>query len=260
MKGKKMENKDLNFEINIEKLNEFFEYTKDAFAKKLIVNLKERLEKNNKISFIEVMDFNRIKEIVEKEKKRRDLIEKQKIPLKTYMYVFKISLTSGIWRVIEIKGDKLLSELDYLIQRAFDHEPGHLYEFRFGEYRFGPECDEWEEIFDELTNVKISSIVNSIGLKVNDKGKYIYDFGENIIHIIELVEIKEPKENQKYPIITGNERLFKCMDCKSANALLWCHSCHMKLCDDCSGNTSKYCQEGHYPLLSIYHDKESQWD
>lgn len=252
-----METEDFNLEISTEKLNEFFEYTKDTFVKKLIINLKERLKKNNKISFVEVMDFNRIKDIVEKEKKRRELMEKQKIPSKTYVYTFKISLTSGIWRIIEIKGNELLSKLDYLIQRAFDHEPGHLYEFRFGEYRFGPKCDEWQEIFDRLTNVRIDSILNSIGFKLDDKGRYIYDFGEKIEHKIELIEIKEPKENQKYPIITGNERLFKCMDCKSTNAILWCHSCHMKLCDDCSGNTSKYCQEGHYPLLSIYPDKDS---
>lgn len=257
-----MENKDFNFEISIEKLGEFFEYTKDPFTKKLIIDLKEKLEKKDKkeLSFIEILEFNRIKNLIEKEKNRRELREKQKIPEKTYVYVFKISLTSGIWRIIEIRGNELLSKLNYFIQRTFDHEPGHLYEFRFREYRFGPECDEWEEIFDGLTNVRIDSIVNSIGLKVNDKGKYICDFGENIVHIIELIEIKEFKENQKYPIITGNEKVVKCMDCKSANALFWCHTCHMKLCDDCSGNTSKYCQEGHYPLLSIYPDKKSQWD
>lgn len=258
MKGG-MEKKDFNVEISIEKLDEFLEYTKDTFTKKLIIALRGKLKKDNKVSFIEMMNFNRIKNLVEKEKKKRELREKQKIPEKTYVYVFKISLTS-IWRIIEIKGNEPLSKLDYLIQKAFGHEPGHLYEFRFGEYRFGPECDEWEEMFDGLTNVRIDSIVNSIGLKINDKGVYIYDFGENIKHNIELIEIKEPKENQKYPKITGNEKMFRCMDCKSANALLWCHSCHIKLCDECSGNASKYCQEGHYPLLSIYLDKESQWD
>lgn len=255
----KKNKKNFNAKIDIEKIEKEIKEVEDPFVKKLFLSLKEKLEKNKKISYVEILEFNRIENIIEKEKKRKKLTENQKIPEKNLVFVFRIGLTKGIWRTIEIKGDKLLSDLDFLIRKTFDHEPGHLYEFRLGEYRFGPECDEWQEIFDGLSDIRIDSLTSSIGLKVNDKGKYIHDFGENIEHTVNLVEIKEPEKSQKYPKISGNERIIKCEEC-SANALLWCHTCCMKLCDDCSEKTSKYCREGHYPLLSIYNAEKSQWE
>lgn len=229
--------------------------TKDHFVKLLISQLESDLNKTIKPSFIEFIEFERIKSLFEKENTRSMIKSSLKIPEKEETYVFKITLARGIWRIVEIKGSTLFSKFSITIQNIFGHEPGHLYEFELNKYKFGPECDEWQEIFDSLDNIRLDSALNSIGFKVGESGKFKYDFGEDIEHTIKLIEIKNLEEDIKYPKIEGNKEAYKCENCKSQDAMFYCHECETKLCGNCSKGTLKdsgSCIEGHYPLLEIY--------
>ena len=173
----------------IKEIGEIKAKTTDHFAKLLISHLEDSLNKTNKTSFVEFMEFERIKNLFDKENKRNMIKNTLKVPEKEQIYVFKITLARGIWKVVEIKGSNLLSKFSGIIQDIFGHEPGHLYEFELNKYKFGPECDEWRETFDSLDNIRLDSALNSIGFKVGDGGELKYDFGEDIEHTIKLMEI-----------------------------------------------------------------------
>lgn len=229
--------------------------TKDRFVKLLISQLEEGLSKTTESSFIEFVEFERIKNLFEKENRRSMIKSSLNIPEKEQVYAFRVSLAKGIWRIIEIKGGTLLSRFSSIIQSSFGHEPCHLYEFEFNKHKFGPRCDEWEEIFDGLDNIRLDSALNSIGFKVGETGKFLYDFGENIKHTLKLLEIKNLQQDIEYPKIEGSKETYRCENCKTKDAELFCHRCRQKLCEECSESTPKnitYCSEGHYPLLEIY--------
>ena len=259
IKDKEMPSK----EALLEEIGEIKMKTKERFVKLLISHLESNLNETNKTSFVEFMEFERIKNLFDKENKRSMIKNSLKIPEKEQIYFFKITLARGIWRIVEIKGSTLLSRFSSIIQSSFGHEPGHLYEFELNKYKFGPECDEWQEIFDSLDNIRLDSALNSINFKVGDGGKFKYDFGEDIEHTLKLVEIRDLEKDTKYPKIEGNKEAYKCKDCKSQDAMFYCHGCEMKLCEACSESTvkdSNSCSEGHYPLLIIFQDSKSCWN
>jgi len=80
---------------------------------------------------------------------------------------------SGKKRNLSINGNSTFKELSSLIQKEFNLEPMHLYEFKMGEFKFGPQCDEWQEIFDELDNFKISAAIKASNLSKEDSFKFL---------------------------------------------------------------------------------------
>ena len=229
--------------------------TNDRFITLLVSDLEGDLNKASPPSFINFVEFERITNLFEKENRRNLIKTSLKTPEKEQAYVFKVTLARGIWRIIEINGGTLFSEFSSIIQNTFGHEPGHLYEFELNKYKFGPECDEWEEIFDSLDNTRVDSAFNIIGFMAGDRGRFLCDFGENIFHSLKLIEIKDLNKEVKSPQIRGNKGDYKCENCKLKNAVFYCYRCRAKLCESCSEETAKeliYCSEGHYPLLNIY--------
>jgi len=246
----------------LSKIEEIRLKTKDRFTNLLISHLEDNLNKTSNAPFIEFMEFERIKNLFEKEKRRGMIESSLKVPKKEQVYVFKITLAKDIWRVVEIKGSTLFSKFSGIIQGIFGHEPGHLYEFELNKYKFGPECDEWQEIFDSLDDIRSDSAFNSISFKVGGNGKFKYDFGEDIEYTIKLVEIRDLEKDAKYPKIKGNKEAYKCENCKLQDAMFYCHGYEMKLCEACSESILKdsgSCIEGYYPLLSIFQDSKSYW-
>lgn len=183
----------INKEIILNELKILKLKTKDIFTKKLIEDLEKRLINKVEFSFYENLDFEKIKNLIEKEKIRNKIKNNKNISKGNFVYVFEINLKGKKSKIIDIKGNKLLSNLSKDIQKLFNHEPMHLYEFKLNNYKFGPECDEWQEIFDHLDNIRIDSALNSINFKIGGIGEFIYDFGENIKHKIKLIEIRKIK-------------------------------------------------------------------
>lgn len=150
---------------------------------------------------------------------------------------FKVCLKyrKGFWRVIEIKDSQTLAELDSAIRSAFEHEPGHLSEFTINGLTYGPSKAMSMTDFDHSTGVN----VKSLNVDVGDKMKYVYDFGDYIEHIVELIEIKEATDNKKYPrVAKKNKPKYRyCQNCKPKKkvvATYRCQDCRMVLCDDCT--------------------------
>ena len=178
-----------DIKISEEKLEEFEKQTKNEFTKLLLNNLKRRLWSLRKISFSEELDFERIVNLIEKEKNNKILRDTKTINNTKLIFTLKISkVCSKKIKVMNIRGENLISNLSKLIQKEFNLEPFHLYEFQIGKFKFGPECDEWQEIFDSLDNISLNSAILAAKLSRGDIFYFIYDFGENIKFKIEIFE------------------------------------------------------------------------
>ena len=177
-------------DITAEKLEEFEKRTKDKFARFLISDLKKRLSHIKEIGMYEILDFGRIANLVEKEEKREGLKRGNVSWSHIKSVELKVKPYRGKSERIEVKGDSTFSELSEIIQRAFDLEPLHLYEFEIGKIKLGPECDEWKEMFDGLDNFKIDYILAHQGLNEGNTFKFLYDFGDNIRFTIEIRAMK----------------------------------------------------------------------
>ncbi|MBI2672376.1 hypothetical protein HYX16_05565 [Candidatus Woesearchaeota archaeon] len=179
-------------ELTKEKLDELKEQTKDEFALLLIEELKRDLSSEEYKETYKKLLFNRILALIEKEKIKINLKNNKSVNF-NQIIEFNIIKRSGKKRKISLNGNTTLKKLSSLIQREFDLEPMHLYEFEMKEFKFGSEYDEWREIFDELDNFKISTAIKSSNLSRGDSFKFLYDFGENIKFNIEILEIKDGK-------------------------------------------------------------------
>jgi tetratricopeptide (TPR) repeat protein len=119
------------------------------------------------------------------------------------IYQFKVTLkeTPGIWRIIEIKGNQMLSSLHKAIFNAFDRFDEHLYSFfmsnkpydKDSEYTL-PDPDEyrWET---DATRIRI----DTLHLQQGQKFLYLFDYGDQWWHEVEVVEIREGVPEGKYP-------------------------------------------------------------
>ena len=175
-----------------EKLNELEKQTKDNFTKKLIEDLKKQIKSNksNEQDFFNLMSFKRIVDLIKHENKGSKLMEFDKNKYKDIAYNLRVWLRDKK-REFTFNGEFLLSDLSFRIQNKFELEPMHLYEFEIGKYKFGPKCDEWQEMFDSLDDFKIGAAISAAGLSKGDKFRFLYDFGDNILFKIEIIEIKK---------------------------------------------------------------------
>ncbi|MFO8077325.1 MAG: hypothetical protein R6U21_01595 [Thermoplasmatota archaeon] len=135
---------------------------------------------------------------------------------KEKVYVFKASLKNRkrIWRRIEIKGNQNLGKFDGMIRLAFDYDTfDHLSEFfmckafKSGGYGYIEPGG-----YGEGARKKI----DSLNLTEGEYLEYIYDFGDNIQHIITLEQIIDSKPGIQYPRITDENkpRYQYCKSCK----------------------------------------------
>ncbi|ODS36655.1 hypothetical protein BEH94_11735 [Candidatus Altiarchaeales archaeon WOR_SM1_SCG] len=152
------------------------------------------------------------------------------------IYCFKVCLKyrKGIWRVIEIKDSQTLKDLDNAVQGVFEHEYGHLSEFTIKGLTYCPSKAMGMTDFDHSTDVEIKSLNLDVGCQM----KYVYDFGDYIEHIVELIDTKEEGDNKKYPRVAekNKTRYRYCQKCKPKKKVVatWrCYECKQNLCDDC---------------------------
>lgn len=123
----------------------------------------------------------------------------------------KITLTCWekelVWRMIEIPENKTLHQLHSAIQKVFGWYNDHLYSFfmsnsrmdRKGEYTSPIDFEESGEHALIATGVKLEDL----NLKLKKKFLYLYDFGDNLDHEIEVVGFGETDDLHKYPQLVG---------------------------------------------------------
>jgi len=113
-------------------------------------------------------------------------------------------------RTVQIRGDQTLEELHHIIFKAFDREDEHLYEFNLG---VGPEDrsaiyslpnDMHGLAFDEeMTGDATAVTIDSLDLAVGRAFGYLFDFGDNWLHQINVIGINDYNGSGKYPKIVA---------------------------------------------------------
>ena len=109
---------------------------------------------------------------------------------------------SGVSRLIQIRGDQTLEDLHLAIFSAFDRWDEHLYEFQFGT---GPRDFQGPIYGLEDTGVGTSgglaseTTIDSLRLAVGRSFGYLFDFGDDWQHQINVEAIEEAVPQGQYP-------------------------------------------------------------
>ena len=175
------------------------------------------------------------------------------------VYRFKVALKNRrrLWRRIEVKGGQTLGDLDHIIRLAFQHDWDHLSEFFLGR---AWRSEGLGEIYPDGGGGGAGRRVDSLRLTEGDTLEYVYDFGDDIQHIIVLEKVSGLEENAEYPrIVSQNKPKYRhCESCEKLGRMVvatWvCVECseealrEVLLCEDC---LMKY-HEDHYAIEKLY--------
>jgi hypothetical protein len=155
------------------------------------------------------------------------------------VYVFKVQFKHGksLWRRIEILDSQTLGDFDRIIREGFSHSDyDHLSEFFTGQ---AWKSNGYGEIMPNGTGEGSKKKINQLGLTVGSQFEYVYDFGDNLQHILTLEKVQEIEGGIKYPQVVAKSkpRYRYCESCKENNKKVvatWiCHECIEFLCEDC---------------------------
>jgi hypothetical protein len=163
---------------------------------------------------------------------RRKRPSKKELAQRVYCFLASFRHNKALWRRIEIGGEQELWEFDEMMRTAFGHDTSdHLSEFYLGtdikarrrglgaHNPFeGGDGDDW--------------LIGELGLEVGDSLSYIYDFGDDIQHVLRLEAIGGRERGAKYPrVVEQNKPRHRyCIDCKAEGrkqVAVW-------ICVDCS--------------------------
>ncbi|MBZ0185474.1 MAG: tetratricopeptide repeat protein [Candidatus Obscuribacterales bacterium] len=116
-------------------------------------------------------------------------------------YQLKISLKGikpPIWRRVVILSSLSLAELHSLIQEAMGWDDSHLHEFHIRNSRFG-DRKQMDDVKDERT-----FDLADFNFKVGSKFNYLYDFGDDWHHVIEVEKLLTKEEFEASDVfVTG---------------------------------------------------------
>jgi len=104
-----------------------------------------------------------------------------------------------------------MGDLHYTLQIVMGWTNGHLHQFEFGKRRYGtPDPNDQYEIqmIDE-DEVQLADLK----LRVKQKIRYEYDFGDGWLHDVVLEKVAPPDRNTRYPICLAGEMACPPEDC-----------------------------------------------
>jgi hypothetical protein len=121
------------------------------------------------------------------------------------LYRLKVRLKwdRKIWRIIEIRGDQTLEALHLEIQDAFDWDNDHLYSFFLSGRRWDSLTEVAGNPFAECEDPPCSDEVTlaEIGLKPRQSFLYLFDYGDQLEHEIEVLDLISPAPEGNFPRI-----------------------------------------------------------
>ena len=110
-----------------------------------------------------------------------------------------------IWRRIQVWDDMTLGGLHRALQVVMGWENCHLHEFRIGRRIYSvpdPDDDMYERKVIDERRKRLRDVVSRVGTWM----VYVYDFGDNWRHDLQLEAILLPEHDQQYPRCIAGER------------------------------------------------------
>ncbi len=131
------------------------------------------------------------------------------------IYRLRVELTQvpyedgeAAWRVIGIRGNQTLDQLHRAIFKAFNRWEEHLYTFFMSKDRrdaseeyASPFSFEDAEVDVDLPQDAALARLDSLGLKTGSTFEYVFDYGDDWEHRLEVVHVSDEKPTGRYPQI-----------------------------------------------------------
>ena len=134
-------------------------------------------------------------------------IQKKKDSSKMGAYQLKITLEESrppVWRRVVVPANITLNQLHRVFQTAMGWENYHLHEFKIGEVLYSDDPAEAAEMgvtAESDSDHRLGDVVTKLTMKFS----YIYDFGDDWRHTVELEKIIPPAETSGTAVCIGGE-------------------------------------------------------
>jgi len=126
-----------------------------------------------------------------------------------YTHRFKVSLRDkpDIWRIIEIKENQMLSSLHKAIFKAFDRFDEHQYSFFLSSKHYDRESEYISPGPDTGGMSKLASRIriDSLALYSAKKFLYLFDYGDEWWHEVELISVTKKITRGSYPRVAKKQ-------------------------------------------------------
>jgi hypothetical protein len=130
--------------------------------------------------------------------------KKQKLNLPKTAFQLKVTLLEidpPIWRRLAVPCSITFHKLHQIMQAAMGWQDYHLYNFTVGGVHYGIPDPEFEFDCKDSRRIKLERV-----LKEKLKFIYVYDFGDNREHRIQVEKILHAEHKEFYPVCLGGER------------------------------------------------------
>lgn len=139
---------------------------------------------------------------------------------------FEVSLEGTkprIWRRFHLRKDSTFHELHDTIQKACGWQNYHLFDFHPVGSRERLVVSPYDELWDEndVTPVADAVSIDSFFHNAGDRCIYVYDYGDDWQHLVELKGIERLPSQARRKLI-GGERAFPPEDCGSIPGYYQC--------------------------------------
>jgi hypothetical protein len=114
------------------------------------------------------------------------------------IYQIKVALqviSPMIWHRLLIRDDTTITDLHYILQIAMEWSDDHLHQFRIHGKRYGIARMGGISFSDDPDAIRLKDL----GLRINERFVYEYDFTDNWQHQIRVEAILAPEPHRHYP-------------------------------------------------------------
>jgi len=108
----------------------------------------------------------------------------------------------AIWRKVMVPASVRFFDLHHIIQISLGWKNSHLFEFQVGDYKIG--YIDPNEAFEDTADaggVTLDLLLTKEGFTFT----YLYDFGDNWQHTVEVEKILEKENGKVYPVCTEGQ-------------------------------------------------------
>jgi hypothetical protein len=125
----------------------------------------------------------------------------------TKIYQIKVTLRDSqppIWRRILVRSTTTLTKLHRILQRVMGWEDAHLHRFTIQGERYG--VPDEEDAGPRKTRDERKYKLSDVMAGEHSQCTYLYDFGDNWEHILEIEETLPAEEGVRYPLCFAGDR------------------------------------------------------
>ncbi len=126
-----------------------------------------------------------------------------------FIHRFKVSLRDkpDIWRIIKIKENQMLSSLHKAIFNAFDRSEEHQYSFFMSNKPYDKENEYTSPSLDTDGTGRLATRIriDSLALHLGQKFLYLFDYGDEWWHEVELISVAEKVTRSNYPKVVKKQ-------------------------------------------------------